>query len=105
MCRSIILFDLDGTLFENFFEEDREIITRIFNGNKLVLLVDYIARSINDYENERNDNFSKTFPKTEMVQQDYDSFNQTAFPLSQNYNNYNNNNKYNTNNNNLRRNL
>lgn len=84
----------------NFSQESKNIVNNNNDQYNQINNNPNFARSINEYENERNDNFSKTFPKTEMVQQDYDSFNQTAFPLSQNYNNYNNNNKYNNNNNN-----
>ena len=50
MCNNkrIVVMDLDGTIFDDFFEVDRKIIEQIFNFNKFVLVIDSVARSINN---------------------------------------------------------
>ena len=49
MCdeKQVIIMDLDGTLFDDFFEADRDIIEDLFNKNSFVLFVDFMARIIN----------------------------------------------------------
>lgn len=44
--KRLLVFDFDGTFFENFFEIDRKIINEVFK-NKLVLFVDNVARKVN----------------------------------------------------------
>ena len=50
MCNNkrIVVMDLDGTIFDDFFEVDRKIIEQIFNFNKFVLVIASGARSINN---------------------------------------------------------
>lgn len=45
--RRLLVFDFDGTFFENFFEIDRKIISEVFK-NKLVFFVDNVARKVNN---------------------------------------------------------
>lgn len=45
--KRLLVVDFDGTFFEDFFEIDREIIKEIFQ-SKIVLLIDMIARKINE---------------------------------------------------------
>ena len=46
--KRFIIMDLDGTLFDDFFEADRKIITQIFSSNNFVLFIDTVARIINN---------------------------------------------------------
>lgn len=56
MCdkKSVLVFDLDGTIFEEFLERDKVHIKRIFNNNKAVLFIDSIARFINSFDIIKN---------------------------------------------------
>ena len=46
----IVIFDLDGTIFEDFIEYDKEYIKLVFKNNFLVLFIDLIARFFNSLE-------------------------------------------------------
>ncbi len=48
--KKIILFDLDGTVFEDFLKADKEYIEKTFKKKYLVLLIDKIARVINSFD-------------------------------------------------------
>lgn len=59
MCGKLdaIVFDLDGTIFEDFLKRDEFHIRRIFEENKLVLFIDTIARFINSFDILKNNTF------------------------------------------------
>lgn len=57
----LVILDFDGTLFDDFFMRDKEIIAKVFEGNKFVLFIDLLARKINDLGIVKNNNFLLRF--------------------------------------------
>ncbi len=52
----VVVLDFDGTLFDDFFIQDRKIINEVFNGSKIVLFIDLIARKFNALGIIKNNN-------------------------------------------------
>lgn len=57
----LVILDFDGTLFDDFFVRDKEIIAKVFEGNKFVVFIDLLARKINDLGIVKNNNFLLRF--------------------------------------------
>ncbi len=57
----LVILDFDGTLFDDFFMRDKEIIAKVFEGNKFVMFIDLLARKINDLGIVKNNNFLLRF--------------------------------------------
>ena len=52
--KSAVVFDLDGTIFEEFLDRDKFFIDKIFKNNYIVFLIDRLARKVNSFDIIKN---------------------------------------------------